>query len=401
MRYNLKTTPEGTRDILFEECDARNEVKERLAEIFRSRGYSDVVTPTLEYFDIFSKGSSALPQQSMYKLTGNKGHLLVMRPDITTPIARLAAARLSDFPLPIRLCYCQSVFKATKSFSGQNIETLQSGVELLGAKGLRADLEIITTAGMSLDRCGISKFRLEIGHVDYYKEIFASMNLSEEIKTQILEYIEAKNYAALNNLLDELPESKQSNALRKLPRLFGGIEILDEAKELFSTPKSDASLEYLRKLVGLLEKFGLRNKVTIDLGIVNRNDYYTGLVFRGYVEGSGNTVLTGGRYDNLAGEFGNDIPSIGFAVDVDAVADALVSLSLVKEHNVDIAVFGTDGYELAGLKYAELLIANGKTVENCVQSDLESAKEYAAKKGIGELHVVSDKIEILKIAEAK
>ena len=127
-----RTTPEGTRDLLFEECLARREVTGRLAELFASRGYAEVMTPALEYYEMFAGEMAGMPQESLYKLCDNHGRLLVMRPDSTMPIARLVGARLKDAPLPLRLYYAQTVYRATPSMSGRSDEIMQSGIELLG-----------------------------------------------------------------------------------------------------------------------------------------------------------------------------------------------------------------------------------------------------------------------------
>ena len=148
MRKYTKLTPEVVRDVLFEECRARGRARERLTEIFTRRGYQEVMTPGLEYFDVFNLPGAAIPQQEMYKSTDHAGRLLVFRPDSTLPIARMAAARLQNHRRPMRLYYCQNVYRSCPALSGKSHELAQMGVELLGASGLRADLEVIGTTSM-------------------------------------------------------------------------------------------------------------------------------------------------------------------------------------------------------------------------------------------------------------
>ena len=132
--------------------------------------------------------------------------------------------------------------------------------------------------------------------------------------------IEGKNFAALNDLLEPYGDRPACKALRRLSRLFGGVEVLDEAEALAG---SHPALTYLRDLYRELEAAGYGTWIRFDLGLVHQIDYYTGVVFRGYADGAGNAVLSGGRYDGLTAAFGRSAPATGFAVDADAVAGCL------------------------------------------------------------------------------
>ena len=144
MKKFNKITPEGTKDILFEECLSQRTVSERLTHIFKMRGYIEVITPGMEYYDVFDAPNAAIPQYEMYKSTDNKGRLIVFRPDLTLPIARLTATRLQTMEKPIRLYYNQPIYRNRKDLSGRSDETTQAGIELLGASGLKADIEVIS-----------------------------------------------------------------------------------------------------------------------------------------------------------------------------------------------------------------------------------------------------------------
>ena len=136
MQKYITKTPDGTRDLLFEECELHSQVKNRLSALFMSRGYYEVVTPALEYYDLFSLPGAAFSQTEMIKVTEQGGRLLVLRPDSTMPIARLVSTRLKDAPLPIRLHYAQKVYRVAPGLKGRSNEITQSGVELIGAEGL-------------------------------------------------------------------------------------------------------------------------------------------------------------------------------------------------------------------------------------------------------------------------
>ena len=293
MKKTMRITPEGTRDLLFEECLARREAEGRLSDLFVCRGFSEVMTPGVEFYDVFQTGNMVIPPDSMYKLSDNKGRLLVMRPDSTIPIARLVATRLQNAPLPIRLYYAQDVYRLNHGLNGQYDQEFQAGIELIGAAGERADLEVLSLAAESLRLCGGEEFRIEIGHVGFFQSLIAELNVSEETKSDIHSFIETKNYAALNDVLDLLPPSETVDAIRRLPRLFGGEEVLKEAKSLCHGEDTREALAYLARLYKALCRLGLTKQVMIDLGLVHRNEYYTGVVFRGYIEGSGDTVVSG------------------------------------------------------------------------------------------------------------
>lgn len=390
MKNYLNKTPEGTRDLLFEECIARREVEERLSELFRSHGYNQVVTPSIEYYNVFSRSSSGLRQEDMYKLTDAGGRLIVLRPDNTLPIARVASGRLKDATLPLRLFYCQNIFRRHMLMAGHSDECQQCGVELIGADGYRADLEILTLAVQALEDVSTEGFKIEIGHAGFYHALCDLLDTDEEIRQEISSLIEKKNYAALADLLDTLPDTEASRALRRLPRLFGGAEILDEAAELCTTPKAQEALDYLRKVYAAAVKLGAEGSVTIDLGLVHRNNYYTGLVFRGYIPGSGATVLSGGRYDRLLGEFGNALPATGFGVEVDELYKALLDSASAPSVPVpDALVFGEDGCELDALQKLTELTRDGLVCENFTGSTREEAVQYAQRRRIPKLYTAS------------
>lgn len=391
-RKYSRNTPEGTRDMLFEECLARRKVASVLRELFESHGYAEVMTPGLEYYEMFAGEMAGIPQESLYKMTDGHGRLLVMRPDSTMPIARLAATRLKDAPLPLRLYYAQTVYRATPSMSGRSDEIMQSGIELLGAAGKRADLEVITMAVDALRALEVEDFRIELGHAGFYKALAARLPADDEVREEIRLLIESKNYAGLGALLDTLEDTEAVRALRRLPRLFGGREVFADAAALCEgDPDTLEPLRYLEGIYTDLETLGLNGKVSIDLGLVHRTDYYTGVVFRGYVEGAGRTAVSGGRYDRLLGEFGSPMPATGFGVDNDQLAGVLLSHGKgMAQAAPAVAVFGAAGYEMKALVELRRLTNEGV---RCVSSTADTAEEAALQAraaGIGRLLLVGE-----------
>ena len=289
-------------------------------DLFRRRGYAEVITPEVEFYDLFVHSGSPLPQETMLKIIDRSGKIMVMRPDSTTPIARLAATKLKTLPLPQRLYYDQTVFRSGNAHEGGSSEIAQCGVEMLGATGKKADLEMITLAVDALRACGLDGFHIEVGHVGFYQNLASRMKMPQEEQERMRQLIEGKNYAVLNDFLEPYTAQPDCAALRRLPYLFGGAEVLEEARALAG---DCPSLDYLEQLYGELCQAGYGDYVRFDLGLVHQIDYYTGVVFRGYATGAGAPVLSGGRYDNLVELFGRRAEATGFAVDVDAVGGCL------------------------------------------------------------------------------
>ena len=143
--YDL-ITPEGTRDLLFDECVARKEAEDKLRAVFTAHGYSEVITPALEFYDVFNNKTRSFRQEDMYKLTDGKGRLMVMRPDSTMPIARIVATRLRDGVFPLKLFCSQNIYRCNPKMAGRDDEFMQSGVEIIGGDEKRSDLEALSLA---------------------------------------------------------------------------------------------------------------------------------------------------------------------------------------------------------------------------------------------------------------
>ena len=207
MKQYAKVTPEGSRDLLFEECDDRRRVENALTGLYEANGYRKVITPTLEFFDVFNSGDAGLDADEMYKLTDNRGRTTVLRPDNTLPIARLVATRLSEDAFPVRLYYNQSVFVRTKELAGRTDEVAQSGIELIGDGSMAADIQVITLACRAMQST-VPGFKIELGHAGYFGAVLRNLNVKPAVKAEICHLIEQKNFAALGDLLDTLEDCR-------------------------------------------------------------------------------------------------------------------------------------------------------------------------------------------------
>ncbi len=384
-RYDL-LTPEGTRDLLFAECAAKRAITEKLTELFKSYGYSEVMTPGLEFFDVFNGKVRYFPQETMYKLVDGKNRLMVLRPDNTMPIARLAATRLSGEKLPLKLFYNQSVFMVNPKNSGRDDEFTQSGIEIIGGESGAADYEALALAAKALAVCD-EDYRLEIGDNGFFRELIPQLGAKDEQEESIREFIETKNYPALNEILSDF-DSGAAESVRKLPALFGGEEVFAEADKYMFTDSLRARLKALKALYEGICGICSADRIRVDLGLVHKKNYYTGILFRGYVEGYGRPVLSGGRYDKLLGDFGREAAAIGFAVNVEAAAKFLYARE-VKTSSPDVLVHGGRGAEAAALRHCEKLISEGLRVYHSLFDSPKCAAEYAKENNIRRVDTVS------------
>ena len=393
MKNYSKITPVGTKDLLFEECLANRTVSTMLGNVFSQRGFHEVLTPGIEFYDLFEENVSGIPMEYMFKMSDYMGRLMVVRPDSTLPIARMVSTRLMNERHPLRLYYNQRVYRYNPGLTGRSNEVMQTGIELIGATGKRADLETITTAVEALSKC-VPDFRIELGHAEVFDALADGLDIDGDYKEKIRVSIESKNYSALNNLLDKLEPSKSVAAIRKLPSLFGGEEVIEQAAHICEGTNAQSALEYLHTLYKNLSTLGLGDKVIIDLGLVQRNDYYTGFVFAGYINGIGDAVITGGRYDKLLSEFDAPMGAAGFAIDTDAVTILRLSDDNVSySDNPDVLVFACDGAEMKAIEAVAKLNAEGKKARFSVLPTLEETKAFAAARGIAEVISVGEEEE--------
>ena len=317
------STPEGTRDLLFASCRALRQTENAVRTALESCGYSEVITPAVEYFDVFAQANPELDQENMLKIIDRSGRICVARPDNTTPIARIAATRLDDAALPVRLYYSQKVFRSVAGGHGHKGEFLQVGAELIGADGLEADKDILSAAFSALTGTGADNFRIELGHAEIYKALIEELSVDGQTAESIRRLIENKSFAALGDALAPFGDRPAAKALRAMPQLFGGMEVLDEVEALTGNVRVLGAVSYLRRLYKALDEAGYGSRIMIDLGLVHEMDYYTGVMFRGYIGGAGAAILSGGRYNALCAKFGKDMPAGGFGIDVERVAESL------------------------------------------------------------------------------
>lgn len=356
--------PEGTRDLILDECIVKRAIERDIDDIFYKWGYKEIITPTVEFYETFNHDSQTLKEEDMYKFFDNRGRILVLRPDMTIPIARVVETKFKDESLPIKLRYNSNVFRVHASLGGKRNEYTDCGVELIGLEDKKSDLEVLVLALEALEKLGLSDFKLEIGNIGFFEGVFETLNISKESKEIIAQYIEDKNLKNLEDYLDEIDiKDEYKEFFNKLPWLFGDRSILEEAKVLAFNEELKANLEYLETLYSELDILGYGNKVTFDLGMVPRLNYYTGIIFRGYGEGVGNTVLRGGRYDNLITIGEEYIPAIGFSLDINSVIENVKISEKINTIDKSCKIYYSSKYRIEAIRKSEKLRQEGKIVE--------------------------------------
>lgn len=349
------------RDFTVDECKRRNKIVETITERFSKWGYSEVSTPIVEYYKTFNHKTQDLKEEEMYKFFDSRGRILVLRPDMTVPVARLVNTKLKDMKLPLKLFYNAEVFRVHESFEGKRNEYLDCGIELIGASGEKTDLEVLVTALEVLKALDTKKeFKLEIGNVNILKSALKDMNLSIDNQNKVIELINKKSLTSLREYLDDIEIRKEyKEFLNKFPWLFGGYEMIKKAKGLAFNEDMKKNIEYLENLYLNLQKLGYEKYISVDISMVPRVNYYSGIIFKGYVKEIGSTVIRGGRYDNLLESFGKSIPAIGFSVDVNLLID---SCDYEEKVNSEKIILSKDNY-LEELRKAINKTRNGEKIE--------------------------------------
>jgi ATP phosphoribosyltransferase regulatory subunit len=317
-------TPEGVRDVYNSECEQKLVLEERLHTVLRSYGYQDIETPTFEYFDVFSREVGTIPSKDLYKFFDREGNTLVLRPDFTPSIARAVSMYFTPEELPLRLCYKGNTFINNSSYQGRLKESTQMGVEFIGDGSPQSDGEILALMVELLQKAGLKEFQISIGQVDFFKSLLEDAGMDEETEEQIRSQISNKNYFGVEELISNLNLAPElENAFLMLPKLYGGMEMLEEAKKLTKNSQAIQALERLEEIYEILTCYGCEKYVSFDLSMLSKYQYYTGIIFQAYTYGTGDAIIKGGRYNHLLGHFGNPAEAIGFTIVMENLMSAL------------------------------------------------------------------------------
>jgi ATP phosphoribosyltransferase, regulatory subunit len=307
--------PTGVKDYLPHAVAKLRRIERNVLECMRRWGYEQIMTPTMEYYDTVGV-ASATSDQKLFKLLNQRGTTIVLRSEMTSPIARVVSSLLKETPFPLRLSYHANVFRAFEEEAGRDAEFFQTGVELVGDPSSEADAEVIALAIASLQAAGVPSFKIAVGHVGFLNGLFqeALPGRTEEqmnLKSHLLQ----RDHVGYREALKKLSlEDSVRGELEGILRLRGGVEVCDQALSLSGSPDAQAAIRQLCEVWEVLTAYGLQDHVLIDLTMIGDFSYYTGMTFEGYASHLGFPVCSGGRYDNLLAQFGRPAAATGFAL---------------------------------------------------------------------------------------
>jgi ATP phosphoribosyltransferase regulatory subunit len=309
-------------------------------------GYDEIILPTFEYLDVLAPGLEAELLETCYQfIDRTTGRTLLLRPDATAQVARTIGMGLTGSTLPQRLSYRTSVFRYEPEHAGRGREIFQVGAELVGVDDVTGDYEIISLLIECLQAIGLRSFTIAVGHVGFIKGLLMRSGLSPLGQKRAEQAAAKKDLPRLEELLaSERIAKAAAKAIREAPELTGHEAVLERGRVLAAgEPALTAPLDRLAQVYHLLCAAGHRDSILLDLGEFRGFDYYDGVVFDVFAPGVGAELGGGGRYDHLIGRFGRDLPSTGFALDVDHLFRA-----------VEMPQPGVDGprldYVVAGLR---------------------------------------------------
>lgn len=397
MIINKLHTPEGVKDYLPLELKLKKTIECNIANVFKNYGYLPITSPTFEYNDVFC-GMGGVKDNRVFKFLDRDGALLVLRPDMTPAIARIAATAYNKKQLPLKFYYIENMFRTNENYQGKLREFTQAGIEFLGVNSIEADAEVVSAAINALLEVGVKDFKIDLGHALFLKGVIEESGSNEELAGDIQGNIIKKNYVAVNELAENIESDNIKYILKELPLLIGDLSVIDKVKNKVTNQKSLESLNYLTELYSILKEMGFEKYVSFDLGVIGSMDYYTGLIFRGYAKGSGASILDGGRYDNMVEKFGLAMPAVGFALKVN---ELIKTVSTDIFDNIGYLVTFNNDNRTKAFKLADKLRKNNILAEcSYFGKDRSINKEYAVNKNINcILEVESNTIKLINIKD--
>ncbi len=400
--------PKGVKDFLPASAGKMKLVEDQLIRTFELWGYQGVITPSFEYLDVLGQAEPELVPR-MFKFEDRmSGKMLALRPDITAQVARLAASHLKDHPKPLRLHYSGSVLHCGERDLAARREIYQAGLEMIGLDLPESDGEVIAIAFAAIRSAGITDFKIDVGQVEFFRGVMEGLGLSPENRKEVEMAVARKDRSGIEALLPKLKlKGGDEETLLALPTLFGDRSILDNASNLASNSKSEAALKNISEVLDTVEMYGCSDYITVDLGEIRGLNYYTGIIFEGFVQGLGDAVCGGGRYDSLLGHYGYDVPATGFAIDIESIVKARESQGRpVEASGVDCLLLNGKKDKGDVLKLARFLRSKGlKTCRDISRKEIEASIEYARSENINKVVIVSaegaaaDELAVLDLAD--
>ena len=341
-----------------------------LRSLYSANGYSQYKMSKFEEYDLYARNKDFLISDSVITFTDTSGKLMALKPDVTLSIIK----NIKDQPGEIqKVFYTENVYRISKG-SHTYKEIMQVGLECFGDIDSYNICEVISLAAKSLNtisQCCV----LDISHVGLLENVFESFNIPDFARSQVLKYISEKNSHDLEKYCRELKVEEENIALLKLLISTNGAP--ENVIPLLSKSlKNKTDITPLKELQAVLNAVdsNFKNMIRIDFSVVNDMKYYNGIVFKGFIKGIPESVLSGGQYDKLMRKMKRRSGAIGFAVYLDMLERFNVSS---KEYDVDVLLLYSENTDLKALNlYKQTLINEKNTVLVCKKapSNIKSRK---------------------------
>lgn len=367
--------PSGARDVLPVEAAELRAVEDDVRATFARYGYREIRTPVVEFAHQLERADSGGLERA-YRLFDEAGRVLVLRPDMTIPVARLIATRLSEHPGPIRVSYTGPSFRVPQPGKPVASEHRQAGAELVGADGPEADAEAVLVLWDALRTAGLAHARIGLGDVSVTDAVLDALGISPDVRSRLARAAEARDLVAWRTEASDLEiDGPERDLLAGLPAMRGHAEVVEQIAR--TVPAAAAACARMVRLLELLDQEGLHDAVLVDLGILRDWQYYSGLVIEAYADGAALPVAQGGRYDGLAARFGTPRPAVGFTIELEFVHRALAGTRARRPLDFGLVLVGGLDALQAG---AAVLRAGGVPVIALASGD-PRADELAAAEG--------------------
>jgi ATP phosphoribosyltransferase regulatory subunit len=330
--------PSGARDVLPVEAAELRSVENALRTTFARYGYREIRTPVVEFAHQLELAESGGLERA-YRLFDEAGRVLVLRPDMTIPVARLIATRLMDHPGPVRVSYTGPSFRVPQPGKPVASEHRQAGAELVGEDGPEADAESVLLLWESLRAAGLSGVRIGIGDVSLTDAVLDALAVPAIARERLARAAEDRDLVAWRAEAEgQALGPDQRELLAELPALRGHAEVLGRISHVI--PAAAAACARMSRLLDLLDQEGLRDAVLVDLGILRDWQYYSGLVIEAYAAGAALPVAQGGRYDGLAERFGTPRAAVGFTIELEFLHRALSGTTRSPQPDFGVVLVG-------------------------------------------------------------
>ena len=311
--------PEGIEEILPPRAEQLDKLCRDIIDLYASWGYQLVIPPMIEYMDSLLTGTGKDLDLQIFKLTDQmSGRLMGIRADTTPQVARIDAHNLKR-DVPTRLCYLGTVLHTRPEDTGGNRSPLQVGAELYGHKGIESDTEVLCLMIETLNKAGVEKIHLDLGHVGIYNNLVQLAKLDEELEAELFDALQRKAMPELDDMISAGTLTAEAGQMFKaLITANGSIDDFKEARVFFDSISSEIKdcLDELQSIIELVGKRMPEVTLDFDLSELRGYHYHTGIVFTAYVPGHGQGIAFGGRYDDIGSAFGRARPATGFSTDI-------------------------------------------------------------------------------------